>query len=268
MQASPLANSPHADSTRTRIDTQGVAAPTNSSRIAAIGAPSDGNPLHFRRVVSFHPRGGRLNDVQRRAWAEHADHWYLDPAQLADDFDPVTTFGRDAPLVLEVGSGMGESTAAMAATRPEINLLAVEVYKPGIAQTFHHLARAGATNVRVLRGDAVDVLTELIPAGSLAELWLFFPDPWPKTRHLKRRLVTPAFTELVASRLSPGGRLRMATDWAPYAEQMLAVGTSTAALRNEHSGWAPRPDFRPKTRFERRGIVAGRKIYDLAFVRR
>lgn len=237
------------------------------SRIRTL-PPADGLPAHFRRVVSFSPRGGRLNDVQRRAWAAHAENWYLDPADFADGFDPDAVFGRCAPLVLEIGSGMGESTAAMAKARPADNLLAVEVYKPGVAQTFHHLAKAEVDNVRVMRGDAMQVLTELIAPDSLAEIWLFFPDPWPKTRHRGRRLVNAEFAELAASRLGKGGRLRMATDWAPYAEQMLAVLGSCKSLRNAHSGWAPRADFRPRTRFERRGLSAGQEIYDLEFLRR
>ena len=232
------------------------------------GSPADGLPTHFRRVVSFHPRGGRLNNVQRRAFDEHAQDWYLEPADLAGGIDDVRVFGRSAPLVLEIGSGMGESTAAMAVARPDVNLLAVEVYKPGVAQTFHHLARAGVETVRVVRADAVRLLSDDIEPGSLAEVWLFFPDPWPKTKHLKRRLVTSAFTELVASRLARGGVLRLATDWAPYAEQMLAVCGGTKGLRNVHPGWAPRPTFRPRTRFERRGIAAGHEIFDLEFVRR
>ena len=181
--------------------------------------------------------------------------------------DAEATFGRPGPLVLEIGSGMGESTAAMAATRPEINLLAVEVYKPGVGQTLRHLARAGVDTVRLLRADVVDVLEQHLAASSLDEVWLFFPDPWPKTRHLKRRLVTPDFVELVTSRLRRGGVFRLATDWAPYAEQMLAVCSSARGLRNAHPGWAPRPAFRPTTRFERRGLAEGHEIIDLEFLR-
>lgn len=229
--------------------------------------PSDGMPPHFRRVVSFHPRGGRLNDTQRRAFVAHADRWYLEAADVREPFDLPALFGREAPVVLEIGSGMGESTARMAAARPDVNVLAVEVYKPGVAQTLHHLARAGAEHVRMVRGDAVQVLGELLAPGSLAEVWLFFPDPWPKTRHVKRRLVTPEFAELVASRLVRGGVFRMATDWAPYAAQMLATCAATKGLRNEFPGWARRPD-RPETRFERRGRAEGREIFDLAFARR
>ena len=229
---------------------------------------ADGLPSHFRRVVSFHPRGGRLNAVQRKAFEKHADHWYLEAAELAEPIEGDALFSRRAGLVLEIGSGMGESTVAMAAARPEVNLLAVEVYKPGVAQTLHHLSRADLHNVRVLRGDGVQVLTELTAPGSLAEVWLFFPDPWPKTKHLKRRLVTPDFAALVGSRLHRGGVFRLATDWAPYAESMLAACTATKGLRNAHPGWAPRPEFRPKTRFERRGLAAGHDIFDLEFVRR
>ncbi|MDP9778926.1 tRNA (guanine-N7-)-methyltransferase [Nakamurella flavida] len=232
------------------------------------GSVDDGMPAHFRRVVSFHPRGGRLNDVQRRAFEAHGARWFRESADLAGPADLVALFDRSAPLVVEIGSGMGESTAAMAAARPEINLIAVEVYKPGVAQTLHHAARAGVDNLRVVRGDAVQVLTDLIAPASLAEAWMFFPDPWPKTKHLKRRLFTAEFAALVASRLSRGGVFRAATDWAPYAEQMLAVGSGGKHLRNAHPGWAPRPDFRPRTRFERRGLADGRDIHDLEFLRR
>jgi len=230
--------------------------------------PDDGLPAHFRRVVSFHPRGGRLNSVQRKAFETHADEWYIEAAELTGPVNGCALFDRDAALVLEIGSGMGESTVAMALARPEVNLIAVEVYKPGVAQTLHHLSRAGARNVRVMRGDGVQVLRELIAPGSLAELWLFFPDPWPKTKHLKRRLVTPEFAALVASRLRRGGTFRLATDWAPYAEAMLVACTATKGLRNAYPGWAQRPAFRPRTRFERRGLAAGHEIFDLEFIRR
>lgn len=236
--------------------------------------PGDGLPEHYRRIVSFTPRGGRLNPVQKRAFDEHADAWYLEGADLGEQLDPVALFSRDAPLIVEIGSGMGESTAAMAAARPEVNLLAIEVYKPGVAQTFHHLAKAGATNVRVLRADVVPVLEQLVAPDSLDEVWIFFPDPWPKARHHKRRLVTEEFVRLVASRLRPGGRLRLATDWEDYAEQMAEVVAPVVAdgvLRNEAASdegpWAPRFADRPLTKFERRGIAEGRRIFDLELVR-
>ena len=242
--------------------------------------PSDA----FRHVAArphqplrtFHPRRAPLSAGREDALAHlfprfgFSVHDAAAPVPLTPDgsLDTGTLFGRSAPVVLEIGSGMGESTVAMGVARPEINLLAVEVYKPGVAQTLHHLNRAGATNVRVLRGDGVQVLTDLISPGSLAEIWLFFPDPWPKTKHFKRRLVTTEFAALVASRLHKGGVFRLATDWAPYAESMLAACTATKGLRNANAGWAPRPDFRPRTRFERRGLAAGHEIFDLEFIRR
>lgn len=241
--------------------------PVQDTRIITT-APDDGLPTHFRRVVSFHPRGGRLNPVQRRAFETHADAWYREPTDFEGAIDYPSLFGRSADTVLEIGCGMGEATAQMAVARPEINLIAVEVYKPGVAQALHHLSRIGVDNVRLVRADGVAVLTDLIAPASLAEVWLFFPDPWPKTRHHKRRLVTPDFTALVASRLRKGGTFRLATDWQTYAEQMLAAGTATRTLRNAHAGWAPRPSFRPATRFERRGLAAGHVIHDLEFVRR
>lgn len=246
----------------------GAPSPAVDPRPSRVPTINDGAPPHFRRVVSFHPRGGRLNAVQRRAFETHADRWYLEAAELTGAIDDGRLFGRSAPLIVEIGSGMGESTALMAQARPDINLLAIEVYRPGVAQTLHHLSRAGVDNVRVLRGECIQVLTELVRPGTLSEVWLFFPDPWPKTRHLKRRLVSPGFADLVASRLRRGGVFRLATDWAPYAERMLAAGTGAKLLRNPHCGWAPRPEFRPRTRFERRGLAEGREIFDLEFVRR
>ena len=223
---------------------------------------------HFRRVVSFHPRGGRLNAVQRKAFETHADEWYLEAAELDGPLDPAALFDRHAGLVLEIGSGMGESTVAMAVARPEINLLAVEVYKPGVAQTLHHLNRAGVDNVRVMRGDGVQVLTELVAPGTLAEVWLFFPDPWPKTQPLQAAPGHPRVRGPGRLQVVPRRRFRLATDWAPYAERMLAACTATKGLRNVHAGWAPRPEFRPRTRFERRGLAAGHEIFDLEFTRR
>lgn len=242
----------------------------------------------YRPIVSFQPRGGRMNDVQKRAWDAHADEWLIErsafgpvpaPGMPPDPSKPawrpginqIALFGRVAPLVIEIGPGMGDATAAMARARPDINLLAIEVYKPGIAQTFSHLARAGVDNVRVLRADAAEVLRNVVIPDSLAELWLFFPDPWRKRKHHKRRIVTPAFAGLAASCLLPGGSWYLATDWEHYAKQMLAVVSGCAALENPYAdagGWAPRAPFRPETRFERRGLGAERAIFDLHVVRK
>lgn len=231
------------------------------------GVPSDGMPEHYRRITSFTPRGGRMNDVQKRAFRAYADRWYLEVADITGPICSPAVFGREAPLVIEIGSGMGESTAAMAAARPEINLLAIEVYKPGMAQTLHHLAGRGIENVRILRADAVPVLDELVPADSVQEIWLFFPDPWPKKKHHKRRIVTDSFATLVASRLRPGGIFRLGTDIEEYAAVMLEVCARIPTLRNRHPGFGPRPEFRPTTRFEGRGLDEGRAIFDLEFER-
>ncbi|MEJ7648035.1 MAG: tRNA (guanosine(46)-N7)-methyltransferase TrmB [Nakamurella sp.] len=231
------------------------------------GEPADGMPEHYRRIVSFTSRGGRLNAVQKRAFDAYAHRWYLEATDLGGAIDSPSLFGRDAPLVIEVGSGMGESTAAMAQARPEINVLAIEVYRPGIAQTLHHLAGRGVGNVRILRADAVPVLDELVPADSLEELWLFFPDPWPKNKHHKRRIVTDSFVTLVASRLRAGGVFRLGTDIEQYAEVMLEVCSRNRLLRNRNDSFGPRPEFRPTTRFEGRGLDEGRAIFDLEFER-
>ena len=178
-------------------------------------------------------------------------------------FDARAVFGREAPRVLEIGSGMGEATAAMAAADPARDLLAVEVHTPGVATLLRRVEQQSLANVRVLEADALHVLRDLLAPGSLDEVRVFFPDPWPKARHHKRRLVTPAFAELVADRLRPGGRLHVATDWASYADQVLAV-----------LGASPRFEVvsrergdRPLTRFERRGEAAGRPPHDVVAVR-
>jgi tRNA (guanine-N7-)-methyltransferase len=178
-------------------------------------------------------------------------------------FDAAEVFGRLAPLVLEIGSGMGEATAEMAAADPDRDLLAVEVHTPGIATLLRRLEAAGLTNVRVVEADAVHLLRAVLPAGSLDEVRIFFPDPWPKARHAKRRLLVPTFAELVASRLRTGGRLHLATDWESYARQALEVlsGSPSFELVGRDRG------DRPLTRFETRGHAQGRQSYDVVAVR-
>jgi tRNA (guanine-N7-)-methyltransferase len=171
-------------------------------------------------------------------------------------------FGRRAPLIVEIGSGVGEATAALAAARPSYDVLAFEVWRPGVADTLWRVAEAGAENVRLISVDAVWSLEHLIGDGEVAELWTFFPDPWPKTRHHKRRLVGPAFAGLAAARLAPGATWRLATDWADYAEQMREVLDAEPALTG---GVVERWAERPVTKFERKGLEAGRAITDLAY---
>lgn len=177
---------------------------------------------------------------------------------------PRDVFGRDAPLVLEIGSGMGEATAAMAAADPDRDVLAVEVHTPGLGNLLRLVEAAGLSNVRVLEADARDVLRNLLAPGSLDEVRVFFPDPWPKARHAKRRLVTSGFADLVADRLRPGGRLHVATDWDSYAEQVLAV----LEPHPEYDVVSRARGTRPVTRFETRGLQAGRPVHDVVARRR
>lgn len=220
----------------------------------------------MREVLSYSRRGSRFTPTQARAWADHHEQWVI-PDQAVDEpgFDLARWFGRRAPLIVEIGSGVGEATAALAAARPDHDVLALEVWRPGVADTLWRLAEAGADNVRVCGVDAVWVLEHLVEPGRLAELWTFFPDPWPKTRHHKRRLVDADFAALAAGRLAPGAMWRLATDWADYAEQIRAALDAEPLL---DGGPVRRWADRPVTRFERKGLEAGRTITDLAYTRR
>lgn len=175
--------------------------------------------------------------------------------------DVAALFGRSAPLVVEVGSGMGEATAAMAAADPDRDLLAVDVHVQGLGRLLRRVEQDALTNVRVAEGDAVVLLRDMLGPGSVDEVRVYFPDPWPKARHVKRRLVQAGFADLVAERLRPGGRLHVATDWAPYAEQVRALLAAHPAYTIVTAGG--RPDHRPVTRFEQRGLDAGRSSYDV-----
>ncbi|MFT7835234.1 tRNA (guanosine(46)-N7)-methyltransferase TrmB [Saccharothrix sp. BKS2] len=205
---------------------------------------------------------------QQRAWDRHWERWGREVKALPAGpvrFDE--WFDREAPLLLEIGSGMGETTSQLVAAAPELNYVAVEVYKPGLAQLLLRAEALGVENLRVLRGDAVDLLTDHVEPGSLAGVRIFFPDPWPKKKHHKRRLVQPEFVRLVATRLRPGGTLHLATDWEEYAEQMLEVCSAEPLLRNRFDRWAPRPDWRPVTKFEQRAVEEDRISHDLMFER-
>ncbi len=228
------------------------------------GFTPDGRRMQV--VTTYTRRGSRLTPSQEAAWERRADEWLI-PAEVVDElpFEPARWFGRSAPLVVEIGSGTGESLAAMAAARPSYDVLGFEVWKPGVAQTFLHLERTGATNVRMMSVDAVWCLEHLFGPGQLAGLWTFFPDPWHKKRHRKRRLVTPQFASIAASRLAPGAAWRLATDWPDYAEQIEAVLGQEPLLEG---GPTPRWDERPATKFERRGIAEGRPIEDFCYRRR
>lgn len=220
-------------------------------------------------IRTFHPRRGRLSgrhlDILDRLWPAYG----ISIADLPGaPIDLAACFGRPAPTVLEIGSGMGDATAAMAAADPGRHYLAVEVHTPGIANLLALIETHGLHNVRVGRGDALELVRRNLPAGCLDAVHIFFPDPWPKTRHHKRRLIQPAHVALLRSRMAPGATLRCATDSAEYASAMLATLTADAGLVNAFDGFAPRPEIRELTKFERRGVEAGRDIFDLMFHRR
>lgn len=222
----------------------------------------------MREVLSYSRRGSRFTPTQQEAWDAYADRWVIpDEAVEAADFSLADWFGREAPLVVEIGPGVGEATAALAAVRPEQDILALEVWRPGVAAGLGRVGETDATNVRFCSVDAVWCLEQLIPPGGLAELWTFFPDPWPKKRHHKRRLIQPAFVERLLRALKDGGELRLATDWQPYAEHMLAVLQTFPALENlaGETLYVDRHSERPITRFERRGQRLGHGVWDLAF---
>lgn len=219
----------------------------------------------MREVLTYARRGSRFTPSQQQAWDDYGPAWVVpDEATDVPGVRIADWFGREAPLVVEIGSGIGEATAALAAARPEVNVLALEVWRPGVATGLGLVAAAGAENVRFLGVDAVWTMEHLIGAGGLEELWTFFPDPWPKKKHHKRRLVNPEFAALAASRLRVGGLWRLATDWAEYAEQMIEVLDAEPGLEG---GVVDRWDERPVTKFERKGLAVGRSITDLCYRR-
>ncbi|GAA1822913.1 tRNA (guanosine(46)-N7)-methyltransferase TrmB [Nesterenkonia flava] len=274
----------------------------------------ESTPL-MRKPLSFVRRSNKLKPSYQRAWDAALGRELLDvphgerDTSVAEGFtiDWRAEYGRTAPMIVEIGSGSGEAVAHAAAQNPDTDFLAIEVYRPGAAQLAARLRREGLSNVRVACLDAVEVLDKLIPAGHLAELWLFFPDPWHKTKHKKRRLVQPPFVSKVARVLQEGGRWRLATDWSDYAVQMREVISASDAFTNPHAGerageesaltevrlgdldarslgkephplpleealdtaggWAPRFEGRTQTDFEAKALAVGRRIFDLTFQR-
>jgi tRNA (guanine-N7-)-methyltransferase len=220
-------------------------------------------------VQTIYPQRARMTTGQQRAWDRNWGRWGADVADLPDGpLDAAGWFGRAAPVVLEIGSGMGESTAVMAMATPDVDHLAVEIYQPGLAQLLLRIEQAEIGNLRLLRGDAYTFLHEHVAAGSLHAVRIYFPDPWPKRRHHKRRLVRPELVALVTSRLAVGATLHLATDWEPYAQEMLAVCVAEPGLRNTAPhGFATRPAWRPVTKFEQRARDEGRVVRDLLFAR-
>jgi tRNA (guanine-N7-)-methyltransferase len=219
-----------------------------------------------RSIRSFVVRAGRMGPGQTRGLADRGPPLVLPYAAAPLDF--AAAFGRDAPRVLEIGFGMGDATAAIAQALHGTDFIGVEVHTPGVGALLKQIGERGLTNLRLLQHDAVDVLQQMIAPGSLAGVHVFFPDPWHKKKHNKRRLIQPDFVTLLTSRLAAGGYLHCATDWQPYAEQMLQVLSAEPALRNSADGYAPRPEYRPLTKFENRGLKLGHGVWDLVFVKR
>ncbi len=220
---------------------------------------------HAVHIRSFSGRRGHITVAQKEAFQRlserYCDRYQPQPASLERLFE------RPAPLILEIGFGMGETTAAIATTLSDHNFMGLEVYPPGIGALLRRIEDQSLLNVRIIHHDAFEVVRDMVAPASLAGIHIFFPDPWPKARHHKRRLIQPPFVELLAQRLQAGGYLHCATDWQHYAEQMLAVLQAETRLNNTADTYAPRPAYRPITKFEQRGVQLGHAVWDLVFKR-
>jgi tRNA (guanine-N7-)-methyltransferase len=223
-------------------------------------------PPARRGIRSFVLRQGRMSPAQQRACDELMPRYGI--AFDAQSLDYAAVFGRSAPVVLEIGFGMGETTAEIAASHPHVDFLGIEVHLPGVGALLRRIEAAGLANVRVIRHDAVEVVEAMIPADSLAGIHVYFPDPWPKKRHHKRRLLQAEFIHALAQRLGPAGYLHVATDWEDYATEVLAAASAEPLLVNTTAGFAPRPAYRPATKFEQRGLKLGHGVWDIVFERR
>lgn len=219
-----------------------------------------------RAIRSYVLRQGRMTDAQRDARERLLSQFGLPYTGRPLELDAV--FGRRAPRILEIGFGMGETTAEIAANHPQIDYLGLEVHGPGVGSLLRQIEARELSNIRIIQHDAVEVATSMIPADSLSGIHVFFPDPWPKKRHHKRRIVQVPFMRLLASRLVRDGYLHLATDWQEYAEWMLEILAQVPDLRNTSPGYAPRPDYRPLTKFERRGLRLGHVVHDIVYRRR
>ncbi|MCC2592247.1 tRNA (guanosine(46)-N7)-methyltransferase TrmB [Tessaracoccus sp. OS52] len=233
-------------------------------------------PRPHRGVVSFVRRSTRMNESQARAWDRFAAQFVVDvpvgelSTWVSEDaqVDWEGEFGRSAARIVEIGSGNGESLVAMAAARPDVDFVAFEVFAPAVASTLGRMGRDDVTNIRIVMADGARGLERLFAPASISELWTFFADPWHKTRHHKRRLVNPGFADTAAAKLEPSGLWRLATDWEDYAVWQREVLDAHPWFHNVHDGWAPRFEQRPVTKYEARGLAAGRRVHDLTYARR
>jgi tRNA (guanine-N7-)-methyltransferase len=248
---------------------------TKASNLLPIEPPQSSSPVpgdadaasvHANaHIRSFVHRRGHITQGQREALETLLDKWSL--AYSKHPLQTAAVFGRRAPLVLEIGFGMGETTEKIAQCRPDDDFLGVEVFNAGVGSLLRRIEESELSNIRIVQHDAVEVVRDMIAPDSLAGVHIYFPDPWPKKRHHKRRLIQSPFIALLASRIAPGGYLHCATDWEHYAHQMLEVLGEQPALKNTADGFAPRPDFRPQTKFETRGLRLGHGVWDLMFTR-
>ena len=229
------------------------------------GSESSDPSAPHAHIRSFVLRQGRMSDAQKRFLDEGLPRFGI--PYVAAPIDFTAAFDRDAPCILEIGCGMGETTVAIAAAHPQNNYLGIEVHSPGVGSLLKQIMQGELCNLRVIQHDAVEVLRDMIPLASLAGIHVYFPDPWPKKRHHKRRLIQPPFVHELALRIAPGGYLHCATDWEEYAQQMLDVLSSEALLSNTAEGFAPRPAWRPQTKFETRGLRLGHGVWDVLFRR-
>jgi len=236
---------------------EGAAAPADESP----AAPAVEHPR--RSIRSFVLRAGRMGSGQVKAMETLGPLYVLPykPGRL----DVARAFGRQAPTVLEIGFGMGQATAEIAAARPQDDFIGIEVHTPGVGALLQRIEERGLTNLRLIQHDAVEVLNNMIADGTLAGVHIFFPDPWHKARHNKRRLIQPPFVKLLCDKLAPGGYIHCATDWEDYAVQMLEVLGAEPALQNTAEGYAEKPAYRPLTKFENRGLKLGHGVWDLVF---
>ncbi len=219
-----------------------------------------------RPIRSFVLRQGRVSNAQRRAHETLLPQYGIPFADDLLDLDQV--FGRSAPKFLEIGFGMGETTAAIAQAHPQIDYLAIDVHTPGVGSLLKLIEESGLTNLRIIQHDAVEVLQRMLPPECLDGAHIFFPDPWPKARHHKRRLIQPQFIALLSERLKHGGYVHVATDWEEYAQQILQVLSDEPQLANTAADYAPCPAYRPSTKFEQRGLKLGHGVWDLVFRRK
>jgi tRNA (guanine-N(7)-)-methyltransferase len=219
--------------------------------------------LRNRAIRSFVLRQGRVSPAQQRALEELKPRYGIPYQETLLDLDQA--FGRGAPKILEIGFGMGETSARIAAAHPENDYLGIEVHGPGVGSLLKQIDEGGLANLRIMQHDAVEVLKHMIGPETLSGVHIFFPDPWHKKRHHKRRLIQPALVALLCDKLKPGGYLHAATDWQEYAEHILAVLSAEPRLANTAQDYAPRPDYRPLTKFEQRGLRLGHGVWDIVF---